>query len=62
MKSRLENDLMIWKEFEKDLDKMNKFLNDLQQDITSTIGKGIDIHSVGIEREMIKVCTVCVSA
>ena len=62
LKSRLEDDLMIWKDFEKDFDKMNTFLNDLQQSITSSIGKGIDIQSVGIEREIFKVCTVHVSA
>lgn len=57
LKSSLEDNLMIWKEFEKDCDKMKAFLNEQEQNITRTIGKGIDIQAIGIEQEKIKVCS-----
>ena len=55
VKSELEEKLEKWKEFRPDCDNMQMILNEFEGNLTSEIGRGVDLQGLDIELKKLKV-------
>ena len=55
VKSELEEKFGKWKEFRFECDTMQKILNEFEGNLTSEVGRGVDLQGLDIELKKLKV-------
>ena len=51
----MEDNILLWKDFEADFRKLEQFLQEASDGVQSTIDTGVDIKDIQSEKERMKV-------